>query len=508
MRALGGRAGAPRSAPGGASARHRETTSSASKASPASHPRPVPSQGPHGRPAEGQWRAIKFQHLRRGEAESAPYKGGARAPARLRARPRKRRRRARSTGTHPVNHARPSITREGTFGRGSRPPRGRATRDGGGSHPEILGRWQFSRRRSAAFSRRVRVSRAVSGFRGLAGRDDGVLFFSFLASANFYASSNARLAYARSNPPSPNSETANGGKKKAAGATGKGSLKKEPVVEGTELTRQPEGGRSSPALPPGSTRPWWFKTAARAGLVKGDAKGDDVLHAHRGSPLAPQTSLLDAETEAALDLVAQRDGERMATLRSRRGAAAKEVSARRARAFAGQDGGGGRGGHLQRRARGHRRRAPPGGRAPRRGRGARRGRLGQVPALWRGARAGGDAEALDEIRRREAPTRLRCRELPPPPPPPPPRRWPRRTRCSPRSRCRARRRRRRCRRPSPPPSASSWTIRRNERGAGARAAAGAGPGRRRRGGRGRGGGMRLAGGRGQPEPPPLPAQFG
>ena len=52
-----------------------------------------------------------------------------------------------------------------------------------------------------------------------------------------------------------------------------------------------------------------------------------MLHAHQGSPLAPQTKTsLDAETEAALDLVAQRDGERMATLRSRRGAAAKEVS--------------------------------------------------------------------------------------------------------------------------------------------------------------------------------------
>ena len=124
------------------------------------------------------------------------------------------------------------------------------------------------------------------------------------------------------------SETTNGGKKKAAGATGKGSLKKEPVVEGTELTRQPEGGRSSPALPPGLDAPKKrFKTAARAGLVRGDAKGDDVLHAHQGSPLAPQTKTsLDAETEAALDLVAQRDGERMATLRSRRGAAAKEVS--------------------------------------------------------------------------------------------------------------------------------------------------------------------------------------
>ena len=105
-------------------------------------------------------------------------------------------------------------------------------------------------------------------------------------------------------------------------------MKKEPVVEGTELTRQPEGGRSSPALPPGLDAPKKrFKTAARAGLVRGDAKGDDVLHAHQGSPLAPQTKTsLDAETEAALDLVAQRDGERMATLRSRRGAAAKEVS--------------------------------------------------------------------------------------------------------------------------------------------------------------------------------------
>ena len=89
--------------------------------------------------------------------------------------------------------------------------------------------------------------------------------------------------------------------------------------------RQLEGGRSSPALPPGLDAPKKrFKTAARAGLVKGNA-GSALPASLKTSPLAPQTSL-DAETEAALDLVAQRDGERMATLRSRRGAAAKEVS--------------------------------------------------------------------------------------------------------------------------------------------------------------------------------------
>lgn len=53
MRARGGaraRRGARREALERA---HRETTSSTPR-SPASHPRPVPSQGPHGRPAEGQ----------------------------------------------------------------------------------------------------------------------------------------------------------------------------------------------------------------------------------------------------------------------------------------------------------------------------------------------------------------------------------------------------------------------------------------------------------------------
>ena len=55
---------------------------------------------------------------------------------------------------------------------------------------------------------------------------------------------------------------------------------------------------------------------------------DDVVDGV--APLArwkgPATGPLDAETETALELVAQRDGERVATLRSRRAAAAKEVS--------------------------------------------------------------------------------------------------------------------------------------------------------------------------------------
>jgi len=108
--------------------------------------------------------------------------------------------------------------------------------------------------------------------------------------------------------------------------------KKEPNEEGTdaarrthdELMRQLDssGGRSSPALPPGLDAPKKrFKTAARAGLVKGSERSLKT-----SGPLAPLKTSLDAETEAALDLVAQRDGERMATLRSRRVAAAKEVS--------------------------------------------------------------------------------------------------------------------------------------------------------------------------------------
>ena len=88
--------------------------------------------------------------------------------------------------------------------------------------------------------------------------------------------------------------------------------------------RQLEGGRSSPALPPGLDAPKKrFKTAMHAMHAAEDDLKTATM-ARGGKPLA--SGPLDAETEAALDLVAQRDGERVATLRSRRAAAAKEVN--------------------------------------------------------------------------------------------------------------------------------------------------------------------------------------
>ena len=84
-------------------------------------------------------------------------------------------------------------------------------------------------------------------------------------------------------------------------------------------------------MPPGLDAPKKrFKTAMHAGKLSSPKFGDPDDHdqstfvARGGKPLA--SGPLDAETEAALDLVAQRDGERVATLRSRRAAAAKEVS--------------------------------------------------------------------------------------------------------------------------------------------------------------------------------------
>ena len=101
---------------------------------------------------------------------------------------------------------------------------------------------------------------------------------------------------------------------------------------------QLEGGRSSPALPPGLDAPKnRFKSAARANRLADESKdlegviGDDdheTGHAgmgfHSGGRDISSTPL-DAETEAAFELVAQRDGERVATLRSKHASALKET---------------------------------------------------------------------------------------------------------------------------------------------------------------------------------------
>ena len=276
------------------------------------------------------------------------------------------------------------------------------------------------------------------------------------------------------------------------------------------MTRQPEGGRSSPALPPGLDAPKKrFKTAARAGLVRGDAKGDDVLHAHQGSPLAPQTKTsLDAETEAALDLVAQRDGERMATLRSRRGAAAKEVSdaehallrvkteVEDAEAIYNDVRADIAAGHHQEGAHHDEDEAhaeDDWDKYLHFGEGHERGDDAEAldekpptrsadPGAAAAAAAAAAAEAMAEADAVQSPVPVQ----------------------------------------SPEAAAEMQTAvaaavrverddpqkREGGRGRAGATAAGPGPGAAARGGRGRGGGARLAGGRGQPEPPPLPAQFG
>ena len=185
MRARGGaraRRGARREALERA---HRETTSSA----PA-HLLPIPDpyrhRGRTGVQLKDKWRnLIKFQHLRRGEAESAPYKGGARGAAPASAGKRKKgevdryaSRKSRATEHH-ARGGRSGVARD----------RRAAARRARG-HPRQFSRWRTHDRRPvssprARFARRFRFSRTGGSRRRGA--------FSFLASANFYASSNARL---------------------------------------------------------------------------------------------------------------------------------------------------------------------------------------------------------------------------------------------------------------------------------------------------------------------------
>jgi hypothetical protein len=225
-------------------------------------PDPYRHRGRTGVQLKDKWRnLIKFQHLRRGEAESAPYKGGARGAAPASAGKRKKGEDDRYASCKPratEHHARGG--RSGV----ARERRAAARRARG---PRQFSRWRDGTHTAAArFPRRVRVSRAVSGFRGLAGQDDDVFFF-FGKNAN-----ERRARLARDSPPicaspptpiSHNSETATGGKKKATGVTGKNASKKEP----TKKERKPRAARTTNSCaswrvggrarrcPPGSTRP-------------------------------------------------------------------------------------------------------------------------------------------------------------------------------------------------------------------------------------------------------------
>ena len=136
-------------------------------------PDPYRHRGRTGVQLKDKWRnLIKFQHLRRGEAESAPYKGGARGAAPASAGKRKKGEDDRYASCKPratEHHARGG--RSGV----ARERRAAARRARG---PRQFSRWRDGTHTAAArFPRRVRVSRAVSGFRGLAGRDDDVFFF-------------------------------------------------------------------------------------------------------------------------------------------------------------------------------------------------------------------------------------------------------------------------------------------------------------------------------------------
>ena len=137
-------------------------------------PDPYRHRGRTGVQLKDKWRnLIKFQHLRRGEAESAPYKGGARGAAPASAGKRKKGEDDRYASCKPratEHHARGG--RSGV----ARERRAAARRARG---PRQFSRWRDGTHTAAArFPRRVRVSRAVSGFRGLAGQDDDVFFFS------------------------------------------------------------------------------------------------------------------------------------------------------------------------------------------------------------------------------------------------------------------------------------------------------------------------------------------
>ena len=168
--------GSARARRGDAPRRLNEHTARQRRVHPA-HRFPTPDPHRHrgrtGVQLKDKWRnLIKFQHLRRGEAESAPYKGGARGAAPASAGKRKKGEDDRYASCKPratEHHARGG--RSGV----ARESRAAARRARG---PRQFSRWRDGTHTAAArFPRRVRVSRAVSGFRGLAGRDDDVFFF-------------------------------------------------------------------------------------------------------------------------------------------------------------------------------------------------------------------------------------------------------------------------------------------------------------------------------------------